>query len=233
MKKLNKSNIQLRSNKQSLDEEILKNLSSQTKFETEMEETKAKFVKTISQLKKELDDAEEIRANDLEENRKTLEKLHKGEIVRLSQEKASQIENLRNEVEKLSDELIKERKSHTEVQILQESSSQQAIRLAHQEVNLVKAQHNELLEQLNGATKENETLKSQFSTKGETDRNLITNIKLENSRMKHQIDKMQERFYSEQQQLNHRYSIEKAQKEELEQELCKIKQGHDKCGLCY
>ena len=221
-KKLNRSNIQLKSNKLSLEEEILKNNSNQTKFETEIEESKAQFMKTISQLKKELEDAEDYRSNELEENRKNLEKIHKGEIVRLSQEKAVQIENLRTDVKNLSEELIKERKIHTEEQLLQESSKEQSLRIAKQELNLIIEQNNELSEQLKGATKENEALKSQFSTRGEADRNLVTSIKLENSRIKFQIEKMQEQFDSDKLNLKELCSIEKAQKEEMEQEVQKL-----------
>ena len=229
-KKLNMSNIQLKSTKLSLEEEILKNCSNQSKFQSEIEETKTKLSKTISQLKKELDDAEDYRTNELEENRRNLEKAHKGEIVRLSQEKAIHIENLRNQIENLSDELMKERKIHAEERLQEETSKQQAIAIAQEELNLVLAQNNELIGQINEATKENEALKSKYSSKGETDRNLVTSTKLENSRMKYQIEKLQDKFDMEKQALNQLYSAEKAQKEELEQQVNKLRQTIDEAN---
>ena len=226
-KKLNMSNIQLKSTKLNLEEEILKNCSNQSKFQSEIEETRTKFSKTISELKKELDDAEDYRNNELEENRRNLEKAHKGEIVRLSQEKATHIENLRNQIDNLSDELMKERKIHAEERLQEETSQQQAITIAQQELNLVLAQNDELIGQINAATKENEALKSKFSSKGEADRNLVTSTKLENSRMKYQIEKIQGKFDMEKQALNELYSAEKAQKEELEQQVNKLRQTID------
>ena len=229
-KKLNMANIQLKSTKLSLEEEILKNCSNQSKFQSEIEETKTKFSKTVLQLKKELDDAEDYRTNELEENRKNLEKAHKGEIVRLSQEKATDIENLRNQIDNLSDELLKERKIHAEERLQEEASKQQAITIAQQELNLVLAQNNELIGQINEATRENEELKSKLSSKGEADRNLVTSTKLENSRMKYQIEKIQDKFDMEKQALNQLYSAEKAQKEELEQQVSKLRQTIDEAN---
>ena len=222
VKKFNKATIQIKNAKLSFEEEMLKNQSNLLKFEEDNEELKEKHIKSIHTLKRELEDSEELRIKELDDNRRHLEKQHRSEIIHLSQEKADQIECLRDEKDHLTNELIKERQQFSDEMINIETNNQQALLMAQQELSLVMGQNKDLINQLDGAARENSILKKESSNKGETDRNYITDLQLGNSRNKFQIENMKEKYEVEKRELTTAYSNEKAQREEIEQQLNKL-----------
>lgn len=62
-----------------------------------------------------------------------MEKQHKKEIVRLSQEKMDQIENLRLEIDDLNGQIERQRQIHSEELISAETEKQQALLIAQQD----------------------------------------------------------------------------------------------------
>ena len=223
IRKLSKVTNQHKNSQSILEEETLKNQANVLKLENEVEELKASHQKSLLRAKRELEDSEESCARELDDTIRNYEKKHKSEIVRLSKEKMGQIENLRREIDELNNELTRQQNIHCEEILNAENSNQQALLLVEQKLNLVIGQNTDLSHQLEEATRENENLKGRTSTKGETDRNYITDLQLKNSRMEHQIEQLNERFKFEKRKMTDAFTVEKAQREEAEQQISKLK----------
>ena len=74
-----------------------------------------------------------------------MEKQHKKEIVRLSQDKMDQIENLRLDIDNLNNQIERQRQIHSEALISAETEKQQSLLIAQQERTIMVEQNKVLL----------------------------------------------------------------------------------------
>jgi hypothetical protein len=89
-------------------------------------------VKTISKLKTDLEEAEDLMTKEKEEAKRTLEKKLREETSRMSRDTSEKIEKLELELAEFRSECDRLKQTHSEDSVLAESEKQQALLMAQQ-----------------------------------------------------------------------------------------------------
>lgn len=149
-----------------------------------------RYESVIIQLKKELEEQDDIRSAEIEEIRRTLDKLHKAELLRLGAEHEERMEELRSEVASVNREMELQRQSLSEELAIAEDMKQQTLTAVEQERSAMGERCKELTDELEETRRELEVLQAELSSKIEISRAANTDLQMEVSRLKGRLEEV-------------------------------------------